>query len=115
MDEQAIAAHIHGGAVGVNGNILFAFSALASPISLTATLTATQVSKVVAGLWYINVHTAENPNGEIRGQLLQVAPPSASPSVSPSASVAPSPLPRELLCSDGGVGLDDELRSGCVL
>ncbi|MFI4932704.1 MAG: CHRD domain-containing protein [Burkholderiales bacterium] len=24
----------------------------------------------LAGRWYINVHTAANPNGEIRGQMM---------------------------------------------
>ncbi|MGN6102228.1 MAG: CHRD domain-containing protein [Devosia sp.] len=36
-----------------------------------ATLTAAQVADLEAGKWYFNVHTAKNPNGEIRGQVEQ--------------------------------------------
>jgi hypothetical protein len=28
-----------------------------------------QVADLMAGNWYVNVHTAANPGGEIRGQL----------------------------------------------
>jgi hypothetical protein len=40
-----------------------------SPIDGTATLTADQVKDLLAGKWYFNVHTAQNPGGEIRGQI----------------------------------------------
>jgi len=43
---------------------------LASPIKGSATLTEQQVTDLMAGQWYFNVHTAENPSGEIRGQVL---------------------------------------------
>ena len=29
-----------------------------------------QVTDLMAGKWYVNVHTAKNPGGEIRGQAL---------------------------------------------
>ena len=35
-----------------------------------ATLTDAQAADMLAGKWYINVHTAANPGGEIRGQLI---------------------------------------------
>ena len=41
-----------------------------SPIEGSATLTASQVFDLRAGLWYANLHTAANPGGEIRGQVL---------------------------------------------
>jgi hypothetical protein len=40
-----------------------------SPIKGTATLTDAQVADLMAGKYYVNVHTAANPAGEIRGQL----------------------------------------------
>lgn len=39
----------------------------------TTTLTSEQSSNLLAGLDYINIHTASNPSGEIRGQLLPVS------------------------------------------
>ncbi|MEP7029817.1 MAG: CHRD domain-containing protein, partial [Pseudolabrys sp.] len=34
-----------------------------------ATLTDAQEADMMAGKWYVNVHTANNKGGEIRGQL----------------------------------------------
>jgi hypothetical protein len=33
------------------------------------TLTDAQAAELMAGLWYVNLHTARYPGGEIRGQL----------------------------------------------
>jgi hypothetical protein len=33
------------------------------------TLTADQVKDLLAGKYYVNVHTVKNPAGEIRGQI----------------------------------------------
>lgn len=43
---------------------------LASPIEGTARLNAEQAAELAAGRWYVNLHTAANPGGEIRGQLM---------------------------------------------
>ena len=40
------------------------------PIRGGATLTPEQAEQFAAGLWYINVHTKEHPDGEIRGQVV---------------------------------------------
>lgn len=34
-----------------------------------ATLTDAQAADMMAGLWYVNIHTTRYPGGEIRGQL----------------------------------------------
>ena len=67
------AGHIHGPAApGANAGVLVPFSGdLASPIKGSATLTDAQVSDLEAGKWYVNLHTAANKPGEIRGQLLR--------------------------------------------
>jgi len=65
------AAHIHGPALpGQNASVLMRFKdPFDSPIEGQTTLTDAQVSDLLAGKWYVNLHTAANPNGEIRGQL----------------------------------------------
>ena len=64
------AAHIHGPAApGANAGVLFPFAAPASPIAGTAPITDAQIADLTAGKYYVNVHTAANKGGEIRGQL----------------------------------------------
>jgi hypothetical protein len=71
----ATGAHIHLGAAGTAppSNVIFPFTNVTvSPIVYTSTaITAQQESDLKAGLWYVNVHTALNPGGEIRGQLIR--------------------------------------------
>ncbi len=72
----ATAAHIHGPApAGKNAGVLIWLSTkgkpATSPLSGSATLTAAQASDLTNGQCYINVHTAANPGGEVRGQLMK--------------------------------------------
>jgi cysteine-rich repeat protein len=63
-------AHIHAGAAGVPGPILITLAG--GPTSwagTTAPLTAEQLAQLKGGTLYINVHTAANIAGEIRGQI----------------------------------------------
>ena len=41
-----------------------------SPIIGQATLTPAQAEQFTSGEWYVNVHTRDNPAGEIRGQVV---------------------------------------------
>jgi hypothetical protein len=67
----ATAAHIHGPAdPGGNAPPVVPFASATSPISGTATLTDAQAADLAAGKWYVNVHTAANRGGEIRGQIV---------------------------------------------
>lgn len=69
----AIAAHIHMGAKGKSGNVVVplcgAKPVCKSGLTGTAPLTAQLKSWFKKHLLYVNVHTAKNPAGEIRGQL----------------------------------------------
>jgi CHRD domain len=69
----ATAAHFHGPAMpGMNAGVVVNIggTAPANPMQGTAHLNTTQVADLVAGRWYVNVHTTANPNGEIRGQVV---------------------------------------------
>jgi hypothetical protein len=65
--------HFHGPALpGANAGVqvnVGAISGLASPSIGSATLSATQESQLLSGQWYLNVHSALSPGGEIRGQV----------------------------------------------
>jgi len=70
LSGAAAAAHIHcGAAAGANAGVAVPFPCTASPITGTATLTDAQAADLEAGKCYVNVHTAANKGGEIRGQL----------------------------------------------
>jgi CHRD domain len=80
---KAMYAHIHLGAMGVSGNVLVPLCSAAtasytstaasrpckSPVKGTVNVTAAMRKDFTKHLLYVNVHTAKNPNGEIRGQL----------------------------------------------
>ncbi len=65
----AIMAHFHGPAgPGKNAPVVVPIT---SPQG-SATVTAQQASQLLAGQWYVNVHTDAHKDGEIRGQLTPV-------------------------------------------
>ncbi len=67
----ATAAHFHGPAeAGKNAGVAVAIpNATTSPNEGSATLTDAQAADLEAGKYYVNIHTAANPGGEIRGQV----------------------------------------------
>jgi CHRD domain len=88
--ENVTAAHIHRGQVGENGPIVITLFKSETPTTAMTTevlsegnITATNLEGPMAGQLlsnltsamqneqtYVNVHTQQNPNGEIRGQIL---------------------------------------------
>jgi hypothetical protein len=71
LSGPATAAHFHGpAAAGQNAGVQVPIASPASPMRGEATLTEAQAADLMAGRWYVNVHTAAFPNGEIRGQVM---------------------------------------------
>lgn len=71
------AAHLHAGAYGASGGVLADLSSnivgnnIIGMITGTA-VTTSLVNSMISGGVYLNIHTAANPNGEIRGQVYRV-------------------------------------------
>jgi hypothetical protein len=65
------AAHFHGPAQpGANAGVAVPIpNPATSPVQGSATLNDAQAADLLAGRYYINIHTATNPAGEVRGQV----------------------------------------------
>ncbi|HET6307597.1 MAG TPA: CHRD domain-containing protein [Rhodopila sp.] len=95
----ATAAHIHGPANRKeNAGVVVPLGDKnpASPVSGTVTLTDDQAKALASSRLYVNVHTAANPGGEIRGQIRSLhvrrgkaAAPAEAPATTPAAPAAP--------------------------
>lgn len=72
LSGPALAGHFHGpAAAGQNAGVALGFKgSVESPIMGQATLTPEQVQDLLAGKWYVNVHTKANPGGELRAQVV---------------------------------------------
>jgi hypothetical protein len=70
----AAAAHIHTGPMGKAGGVAVALCGpCTSGQTGTATISAALLKTIQKHGTYVNVHTAKNPNGEIRGQVVAKA------------------------------------------
>ena len=66
----ALSAHIHLGVVGKSGRIVVPIcSSCTSGVHKTGSISSAAAVAMIDGKAYVNVHTAKNPAGEIRGQI----------------------------------------------
>jgi hypothetical protein len=74
---QVTKVHVHRGRCAESGPVQFELvppaADIPSPIIVTRTITPAQAADILCGLWYINIHTAAWPTGEIRGQVMNAA------------------------------------------
>jgi len=94
----AIAMHIHGPAMAdANAGVVTNLGGLSFPSANPAAggiifgdlvLDASNTSNLLAGLFYVNIHTATNQSGEIRGQLIPLL--NSAPEI-----VCPGPVTAE--------------------
>jgi trimeric autotransporter adhesin len=73
-------APFNGGSWGSAGNV-----------SGRVTLTRTQIDALLNGLTYVNIHTSQNPGGEVRGQIAPVLMFSSLSGVNERPNATPSP------------------------
>lgn len=96
-------AHLHAAGAGENGDVAFALNVQADaslragvlmPSQNTFVLTPAQAQGVVAGDFYVNVHSADFASGELRGQLL------VATNLEPSQVEVTAPLPSVVIDID---------------
>jgi hypothetical protein len=77
LTSNATISHVHGPApVGSAANPIFDITntgGLMGTLTMTRTLTEDEEVQLLAGDWYANVHTINNPNGEVRAQLVPLS------------------------------------------
>jgi hypothetical protein len=75
LESALTGRHIHRGAVGVNGPVVYHLMGAIGGTSYSSasldmfTITEADEAELLSGLWYVNFHTRGIPSGEVRGQL----------------------------------------------
>jgi hypothetical protein len=69
ISQPVTAVHLHRGAPGTNGPIVFTFPSLTLPIGAAVTLSEEDEALLLNNGMYVDVHTQLFPQGEIRGPI----------------------------------------------
>jgi CHRD domain len=94
LSGKALAAHIHLGRQHVAGPVAVPLCGpCVSGVHRAVTVSAKVGTALLAGTAYVNVHTAKNPAGEIRGQI-----------AGPRGVMTPPPATTEKTTTSGGYG-----------
>lgn len=74
LSSEITGAHLHAGMPGENGPVILDLGEIRDGNRISGTMDATieNLNALFSGNVYINVHTADNPGGEIRGQLTYI-------------------------------------------
>jgi uncharacterized protein (DUF302 family) len=98
------AAHIHQGAVGEDGSVVIPLAGdnAVRTVPKDTILEPAQLTTYVDGNLYFNVHTKENPKGELRGQIIPFA---NQEFISVSDISGAQVVPNEVETSANGVGV----------
>ena len=77
MDVSGSSVHVHRGASGTAGPIVFNLTVTSTDMrngtfTGSKSLNSDEQEEFRKGLYYVNVHTANNPGGEIRGQFVPI-------------------------------------------
>ncbi len=67
--EDAVAAHVHEGVAGENGPVVLPFGDAANPLNETFDVDAAEVTSLLEGGLYVNIHSEAVPSGEVRAQI----------------------------------------------
>ena len=81
LSGAATGMHFHNAPVGANGSVevnVGTISGLTSPSDGCDVISPAQGVELLAGDWYLNIHTAAAPGGEIRGQAIGMYPSDSS-------------------------------------
>ncbi|HEX6087066.1 MAG TPA: CHRD domain-containing protein [Thermoanaerobaculia bacterium] len=107
--------HIHQGAPGVNGPVVFDMGTPDSPVVATWDgMTPAQVADLLAGNYYLNVHTSGRPAGAIRGQILARTVDTVTFPMSSAQTVPPGTSPTTGNCTADLDTPADTLQVSCT-
>jgi bifunctional N-acetylglucosamine-1-phosphate-uridyltransferase/glucosamine-1-phosphate-acetyltransferase GlmU-like protein len=74
LSSNATAAHIHGpAAIGSNAAVLIPLTipqSTSGSVTGSGTMTQIQMNDMIGGMTYVNVHSEDFPDGELRAQIV---------------------------------------------